>query len=112
MLKKKIRGRISFNLEMLEETKTFIEVNHLSCSLFEEVKSKYSLIIKYSSDITAETENSEVSKLPNWDFFNNKESVSPPRIEFWANIKTIRESSIQIRIYKHTRSGQIHIGDC
>lgn len=109
--KGKPKGRISFNVEMLEETSILIAAKNISCNLEDDLIGKYSASLKFMSNFTKESAHSEINDKPKWLFYDENINSSPT-LNFDATIKTIRDASIQIRIYKHHKSGPTLVAEC
>ncbi|CAG9333109.1 unnamed protein product [Blepharisma stoltei] len=107
----KPKGRISFNVEMLEETLLMIAAKHINCQLEDDATGRYSASIKFMSNFTKESPHSDISDKPKWNFYDENPEASPT-LQFGATIKTVRDASIQIRIYKHHKSGPALVAEC
>lgn len=100
-------GRISFDIELLQEMMMRISLNYFNFCLEENNVGRFSMSIKFMSDCTIESEHSEVLEVPNWDFKNNK-----PNLDLSITMKTIRDAALQIRLYKHSRSKNRLTAEC
>jgi hypothetical protein len=102
-----IVGRISFDLEFLEETRLQISALSLHFELEEDNLGTFSSSIKFASDFSKESLHSETSDHPSWDLEEGTVGV-----DFLVTMNKIRDAALQLRLYKHHKSKKELVGDC
>lgn len=102
-----IVGRISFDLEFLEETRLQISALSLYYELDEDNIGTFSSSIKFASDFIKESLHSSPNDSPSWDLDEGTVSV-----DFLVTMNKIRDAALQLRLYKHHKSKDELVGDC
>lgn len=97
-----IIGRISFEMEMLEVSNLSITPTEIKCSLGDENLGNFSFSLRFASDFTEESQQSEVTEIPNWNFTPTSENT--PNLNLEVTMKSIRDAALQLRVYKHHKS--------
>ena len=102
-----IVGRISFDLEFLEQTHLQISALSLNYNLDEDNIGTFSSSIKFASDFSKESLHSSPSNSPSWVLAEGAVSV-----DFSVTMSKIRDAALQLRLYKHHKSEVELVGDC
>lgn len=92
-----VKGRLSFDLEFLEETTLSVLADRISCNLDENNIGNFSVSLKFMSETIQESLHSPISEDPDWDF----SLTDKPSLELQVTMKGIRDAALQIRLYKH-----------
>lgn len=100
-------GRISFDLEFLEETQLMIEALSLRFELEEDNLGLFSSSIKFASDFYKESKHSEQSENPSWDF-----DEAAVNLSFRVTMNKIRDAALQLRLYKHHKTDFELVAEC
>ena len=93
-------GRISFDIEFLQNSELYILADHISCDLRDDNIGNFTVSIKFMSDSVQESKHSYLSEIPNWDFT----LVDKLLLRLPVTVKNIRDAALQIRLYKHHKS--------
>ncbi|OMJ90926.1 hypothetical protein SteCoe_6590 [Stentor coeruleus] len=101
-------GRISFDIEFLEETCLIVSAQSLSYSLEEDNIGNFSTSIKFASDTAKESTRSSIAQTPIWDF-TDSENLS---LSLLVTMKNIRDAALQMRLYKHHKEKSQLTAEC
>ena len=93
-------ARVSFDIEILQESQISITAHSLSCDLEEDNLGYFSISLKFMSDISQESTHSPISENPYWDF----ETTDMPTLDLPVTMKNIRDAALQVRLYKHHKN--------
>lgn len=102
-----IVGRISFDLEFIEETQLMIEALSLNFELEEDKFGLFSANIKFAGESYMESKHCEISETPVWDLEEKQVNLS-----FCVTMNKIRDAALQLRLYKHHRTKFELIAEC
>lgn len=101
-------ARVSFDIEILQQTTLKISAAKLMCKLGENNLGNFSTSIKFVSDLTKESCKSSISDTPSWDFQNSLDL----NIELVVTMKNIRDAALQIRLYKNHKTDTELAAEC
>ncbi|OMJ68728.1 hypothetical protein SteCoe_33747 [Stentor coeruleus] len=90
-------GRISFDIEFLEETCLTISAEFLNFYLEDDNIGNFSTSLKYASDTAKESDHSSITDSPSWKFKASELLC----LNLNVTMKNIRDAALQMRLYKH-----------
>lgn len=111
--KGKLLGRVSFNAHVRQETMLTIKPVQVNVSLNPDRKGRFSLGIKCVTEDSEETLALPVSQTRQWTFSEQAEGETQPILEFPATIETLRNASLQAKLWRHKKSEeQVLAAEC
>lgn len=103
--KGKSLGRISFHAHVRQETLLVLRPIQSIVTLTPEIQGSFSLAIKCVTEDSQESLVLPISEQTNWMF--NEVDATTPSLCFPATIETLRNASLQVKLWRHKKSGKI-----
>ena len=108
--KKKVLGRVSFKALMRQETLLILRPSNINFSISPEKKGKYALAIR---SVTEESENAIQLPPTESHTYEITEEDTGSCLAFPATIETLRNASLQLRLFKVKKTGeQEQVAEC